>query len=506
MTLKIVGSDAMARIDSRSQHEFAIPSTILMEDAGVKAWALVRARIGEGRRPRGRLLFVAGRGNNGGDAFVMARHAAVEHAGPVSIVLAAGLPSPDTDPARMLAICDALGIERMGWPEERGLVEERLTQSEWVFDGITGTGITGALKPPLTELVEAMNAGHGHRVAIDVPSGVGDGFREGFPAIRAEATLTMGLPKLCLYLPHTRPFCGKIHIVRPGFPPALVEDPGIMGELLAPNSFRALVPRIPLDTHKNRRGHLAVFAGSRGTTGAAWLCATAAARSRVGLVTLFADQDCYPIVAPRLTSIMCRPWDAQTGADSTGWDPRRFSAVLAGPGWGLGAEKGLWLDHLLSLPVPGVLDADALTLLGERAARATLDLGGRWVLTPHPGEFSRLTGAARDAVLDDPVEHARAASRRFNAVIALKGACTVIAAPEGRFWILDGANPALATGGSGDVLAGIIAGGLAGGMSPLHAALFGVSLHAHVGRLAARMRGWFLAEDLVPLISRVLWQ
>jgi len=113
--------------------------------------------------------------------------------------------------------------------------------------------------------------------------------------------------------------------------------------------------------------------------------------------------------------------------------------------------------------------------------------------------------AERDSVLEDPVGHALAASRRFNAVVALKGHSTVIASPDGRYWIFDGANPALATGGSGDVLAGIIAGGVAGGMSPVDAALFGVSLHAHVGRSAARRRGWFLAEDLLPLISRALW-
>ncbi len=501
MTVKIVSSEAMARIDGRSQAEFAIPSTILMEDAGVKAWALLRARVWAGRRPRGALLFVAGRGNNGGDAFVMARQAAVEHLGPLTIVLAAGRPSPETDPARMLAMCDALGIECLDWTADRTRVEERLKVSGWIFDGITGTGLSGPLKQPLADLVEALNAGPGRRIAIDVPSGIGEGFREGFPALRAEVTLTMGLPKLCLYLPRSRAYCGKIHVVHLGFPPALVEDPGIMGELLAPQAFRSLAPRIPPDTHKNRRGHLAVFAGSRGTTGAAWLCATAAARARVGLVTLFADQDAYPIVAPKLTSVMCRPWDA-----SMDWDPKRFNAVLVGPGWGRDEAKAAWLGRLLSLPVAGVMDADALGLLADRAARAAPDLGGRWVLTPHPGEFARLTGAARDAVLDDPTEQARAASRRLNAVVVLKGHSTVIADPGGRFWILDGGNPALATGGSGDVLAGIIAGGLAGGMNPLDAALFGVSLHSHLGRLAARTRGWFLAEDLVPMISRVLWR
>jgi NAD(P)H-hydrate epimerase len=299
-----------------------------------------------------------------------------------------------------------------------------------------------------------------------------------------------------------------------GFPPALVEDPAIAGELLSPRAWRALAPRIPADTHKNRRGHLAVFAGARGTTGAAWLCATAAARARVGLVTLFADTEIYPVVAPKLTSVMCRPWDppqadaARTPAGRPGdaWEPSSYSGILVGPGWGQSEGKAAWLDVLLSLPLTGVIDADAITLLGRRASARKVNLGARWVLTPHPGEFSRLTGAARDAVLDDPVGHALAASEKLNAVIVLKGHSTIVAGPDGRYWILDGGNPALATAGSGDVLAGLIAAGIAGGLAPLEAARFGVSLHAFTGAVAARRKGWFLAEDLVPLVSRVLWK
>lgn len=512
--MKIVSSEAMARIDSRTQAEFAFPSMLLMEDAGVKAWAVLRRLAWGGRRPRGRLVFVAGRGNNGGDAFVMARQAAVERLHPLSIVLAGGRPEKDSDPGRNLAACDALGIETIDWPVQPDLVMSRLSEASWVVDGIAGTGIRGALRPPLADLVQCVNQSPGKKAALDVPSGVGDGYTPGSPAVRADLTLTMGLPKLCLYLPRARALCGRIFVVPVGFPPALVEDPAIAGELLLPRAWKKLAPPIPPDTHKNRRGHLAVFAGARGTTGAAWLCATAAARARVGLVTLFADAESYPVVAPKLTSVMCRPWDPPRAGGSKGaaphegdaWDPSRYSAVLAGPGWGLADEKAAWLDSLLSLPLPGVIDADAITMLGRKAAARKVNLGGRWVLTPHPGEFTRLTGATRDAVLDDPVGHALAASEKLNAIVVLKGHSTIVAGPDGRFWILDGGNPALATGGSGDVLAGLIAGGIAGGLSPLDAARFGVSLHAFVGGLAAHRKGWFLAEDLVPLVSRVLWR
>ena len=498
--MKIVSSEVMARIDGRSRTEFAYPSSTLLEDAGVKAWASVRRVIWSGRR-RGRLVFLAGRGNNGGDALVMARQAAVEHSRSLAVVLAGGRPADDSEPGRMLAMCEALGIPCLGWPEQSDAVRARLAEAAWVFDGIAGTGIHGALRPPLSDLVDAVNASPGKKIAIDVPSGIGDEYRQGHPALRADFTLTMGLPKVCLYLPHARVLCGRIMVIDVGFPPPLLEDPEIPGELLRRSAWRKLAPPIAPDTYKNRRGHLAVFAGARGTTGAAWLSASAAARSRLGLVTLFVDADAYPIVAQKLTSVMCRPWDA-----SESWDHASFSGVLAGPGWGLSQEKERWLERLLARAVMGVIDADGITLLGRIASRAAPDLGGRWVLTPHPGEFSRLTGSPREDVLADPVRLSLEASARLNAVIALKGHCTVVAAPSGRYWILDGANPALATGGSGDVLAGIIAAGIAGGMTPIDAALFGVSLHATVGRLAVRHFGWFLAEDLVPLISRTLSQ
>jgi ADP-dependent NAD(P)H-hydrate dehydratase / NAD(P)H-hydrate epimerase len=507
LTVKIVSSEAMARIDRRTQTEFAVPSTILMEDAGVKAWAAAQRLLWDGRQPRGRLVFVAGKGNNGGDAFVMARQASQgsgRSADGISIVLAVGDPPAKTDPATMLAMCRALGIECLDWSADREKARARIGEAAWIIDGVAGTGLRGALRPPLAEVVAEMNASPASKIAIDIPSGVGDDYAPGSPAVKALLTLTMGLPKSCLYLPGARALAGRIFVVPVGFPGTLTADPTIPGELLSRGAWRRLLPALPADTYKNKRGHLAVFAGSVGTTGAAWLCASAAARSRLGLVTLFIDTEAWQPLAQKLTSVMCRPWAPHGEPGKAAWDPGRYSGVLVGPGWGLTEEKQSWLSWLISQQVRGVIDADGLTLLGRGAAAGKLDLADRWVLTPHPGEFSRLAGLASDAVLGDPVGHALALSARLNAVIVLKGHCTVISSPGGRYWILDGANPAMATGGSGDVLAGIIAAGVAGGMTCLDAALFGVSLHAAVGRHATRRHGWFLAEDLVPLISRTL--
>ncbi len=169
-----------------------------------------------------------------------------------------------------------------------------------------------------------------------------------------------------------------------------------------------------------------------------------------------------------------------------------------GPGWGLGPARAEWLGRLLKLGLPGVLDADGITLLASLPAPR---LAGRWVLTPHPGEFARLAGMQVPELLADPLPPLLAASARLEAVILLKGHCSYVASPDGRYWILDGMNPALATGGSGDVLAGIIGGLTAGGLPPLAAARLGALLHARAGELAYRERGYFLAEDLLPYVS-----
>ena len=498
--MKIVDAETMARIDIRSTTEYGIASADLMEAAGRQGYDRMREAVWAGAAPAGTLVFAAGRGANGGDAFVMARHARLDGAD-VAVVLASARPPEGSDAAVNLAACDGLGIPCTSWPDDPRSAERLVASASWVFDGIAGTGLRGPLRAPLDGLAAVLNASPGRRVAIDVPSGLGDGYRDGWPVVHADWTLTVGLPKACLYLPRARRHCGRILVVQPGFPAELLDDPAIRCELLDHGSFRGLLGPLPVDAHKGDRGHLAVFAGAPGTSGAAWLAAHAAARARVGLVSLFADAATMPLIAPSCRSVMAKPWD---DADPRGFDPSRYTALLVGPGWGIGAGRGRWLERLLGTDLAGVLDADGITLLARLERKARPRLGGRWVLTPHPGEFARLTGVPRDEILDDPMPHVLAAARELEAVVVLKGHVTVVAEPSGGSRVLDGCNPALATAGSGDVLAGLVAGGLAAGLTPVAAASFGVSLHARLGAVARQRVGWFIAEDLVPLVSGVL--
>lgn len=491
--MKAVSSRVMAEIDRRAQDEFGFPGIILMENAGLKGYLMLKERLWGGKLPTGLLAFVVGKGNNGGDALVMARQAFLEGKRELSLVYVG---APDPLQAQM---CEGLGIPYLRWGEEPA--RAAIAAASVLFDGLTGTGLEGALRSPLPEVVEAMNDSAALTVAIDVPSGVGDAYRPGFAAVHADVTLTMGLPKLSLYLPHARPLCGEIWVVPLGFPPQLIGDPALPGELLDREAARSGLSEPPAEAYKNRRGALAVFAGAPGTTGAAVLAAGAAARSRAGLVSLFAEPEIYSVVASHLTSVMAKPWDPRLPPAQT-FDPSGFSALLVGPGWGQTENRLQWLSALIASGLPGVLDADGLNLLATHPELAPEGCGGRWVLTPHPGEFARLSGVDRRTVMEDPLPPLLELARRLDAVVVFKSHVSYIGTPDGRYWILDGMNSALGTGGSGDLLAGIIAGFLATGAEPEAAARAGVYVHHRAGRRGYDELGWFAAEELLPFIAR----
>ena len=266
-----------------------------------------------------------------------------------------------------------------------------------------------------------------------------------------------------------------------------------------------MLPDVSPDAHKGTRGHVAVFAAAPGTTGAAHLASVAAARTGAGLVTLYADHETYPLVAPAVRSTMCRRLDVAGGADLEALLVRH-QALLVGPGWGASGQRRALLGELLAAPLPGVLDADGLTLLAELAAAEgrPRQLGWRWVLTPHPGEMGRMLGMPIAQVLADPAAAAAAAAERWQAAVVLKGHVSYVAGRHG-LAILDAGNPALATGGSGDVLAGVVAGLLGRGLDAAAAARAAVLVHSRAGRTAARGGGWILAEDLLEHVGRAAW-
>jgi NAD(P)H-hydrate epimerase len=512
----------MAEIDTKAQDSFSLSSTVLMENAGIKLYHRMRELCGVDMKS-GQTVFLVGKGNNGGDALVMARQAFVD--GFVNLSIVHLTDELSGDPAAHLAACRKLSIPTYHWPSTEA--RTAVATASVLVDGIFGTGIRGEIRGSAAELVRAANDSPAFRVSIDVPSGLGDDFEAGFSALQADITLTVELPKRCLFLPAARGFAGKIETVSIGFPPQLLSPWEDDLHLLDFSDAGSLVPPLAESTYKTKRGVVGIFAGAPGTSGAAALCALGCGRSRAGLVHVFADQAVYGALAAQLSSILVHPWNAEDGVG----DLSGFDAVLAGPGWGRTSNRQDVLRTLAEGDLPGVLDADGLNVLSDMTAngdgvtdaaedassraaatggheRASdsgdhreLSFARRWVLTPHPGECSRLTGRPIKEILSDPVAHCRALAERFNAVVVMKSHVTYIVPPEGRVRVVDGMNAALATGGSGDVLSGVIAALLASGSSAEDAAAGGVLIHSEAGRRARPAKGWFLAEDLPEFIG-----
>jgi hydroxyethylthiazole kinase-like uncharacterized protein yjeF len=501
--MKVVNSLEMASIDQETQQRFGFPDLLLMENAGLKIYLHIVKNVILNEDYDSQIVFLVGKGNNGGDALVIARQFFLAGWKNIFIILVNGVPATGTIAFLNFRICQTLQINIIDYKKDKTHCLKILSKAKYIIDGILGTGITGEVKEPINDLLNKVNKYPGIRIAVDIPTGISDYFQNGFTAFRAHYTFTVEIPKLCLYLPYARPYSGKIFHIKIGFPPALTEDDNLKGELLQYNEFFKLLPPVAKEAHKSQRGHCAVFAGSMGTSGAAYLCAYAAARTRLGLVSLFTDDRIYPILASKFSSVMIHP--LSNVKQELPLFKKKFSGLLIGPGWGVDQEKEYLLEKLVSLAIPGVLDADGITLLSRLMKKKRILFKNNFVLTPHPGEFVRLSGGSTQDLLNNPLPKLMELSSKLNTPIILKGHVSFLVSPHGDYWILDGMNPALATGGSGDVLAGIIAGFIASGIPIIKAGKLGLLLHAKLGEYVFNKNGWFLAEDLISYISEGLF-
>jgi len=494
--MRLVTSAEMSSIDGRAQSEFSIPGAVLMESAGKTAWDHFRQHHLQGEVGRS-IVFVAGSGNNGGDALVMARYCALT-ARDKPLVLMARLPQKG-DAELQVKIITAMGVPLMSWETNQADAEEQLRQADWIVDGLAGTGLAGPLRSPHSEIVRVINSVRARVVAIDVPSGIGDQVVPEDETVHADITLTLGLPKRCLYNPTQRGNCGKIAVIPFTLPTELVGGQDASAELLEDGDLAELLPPLPPTAHKGVRGALAVFAGSVGTTGAAVLASQSALSAGAGLVTLYADDTVYVPLASQLTSVMVRSEDQ---SDSIGpANPERFGAAVVGPGWGVSERRATQLTRIIAGFRSGVVDADGLTLLSAMTGSPSLS---EWVLTPHPGELGRLVDAPKDAALADMYGSAAQAAERYGAVIVAKACTTIIAHPDGRIAVVDGMNPSLATAGSGDVLAGVIGALLSRGLPVWDAARAGVVAHSLAGRRLRDSAGLFRSTELSHEVARVV--
>ncbi|MDR0495457.1 MAG: NAD(P)H-hydrate dehydratase [Treponema sp.] len=469
MSSPLLSAASAQTLDEEASARWGLDPYALVEAAGracAEAFAAFLSR--ETQRnvwPYFSFVVLAGKGNNAADALVMLRALVLN--GFVKAancrVFAAQVPtdSPDgekTPLSQALLAARMLGVPVQAWDSgAAAAAADAFADAHVIIDGITGTGLTSPLRGGALEMVEALNAlDRGKNgplvVSIDIPSGNFDGWQPGIPIVAADATLAIEPQKLCLYVPTARPHAGTIVPVS-GIFPSILTDKYKEAELIDWEGASARIPPIAQTAHKYERGLVEIRAGSAGAVGAARLAALGAQAAGAGLVRLMADTSLYSVLASGCTGIMVDPQIQVPGetAESGRFAP---NAALLGPGWGRGEDRMRLLESYLPLEergLPLILDADAIALAKDFVFH------GNAVLTPHPGEFVAYTGLPKDEILNDPIPALRRCAAEKNAHILLKGHVLYAVSPDGRIGIIDGMNPALAAGGSGDVLAGLCA-------------------------------------------------
>lgn len=485
--MRILSAEAMREVDRCAIEELGIPSLVLMENAAI---GVVDA-IGEVYEEAESAAIFCGPGNNGGDGLAIARHLAVRGYD-VQVFLVAGRRGMRGDAEVQLGICRRQGLAIQEVKDEDGVVEalEEAREADLIVDALFGTGLSKPLEGMLADLVQGLNDLPVPRVAVDLPSGLnGSSAHPLGPHVEADLTVTFAAPKIAHVFPPASDSVGELVVTDLGIPPELVEEAEEEGgplHLLVGEELSGLVLERDPGTHKGDYGHALILAGSPGKAGAAILAARAAVRSGAGLVTAAVPEPILDVVDLGSIESMTLPLRS---LDQVLEAVEGKSVLAMGPGLGQERETVEAIRRIaLEVPLPLVLDADGINAFGGRAA----DLAGRsaeTVLTPHPGELGRLLGIPTSEVQDDRLAAARRAAVEAEAVVVLKGHRTLVATPGGEVHVNPTGNPGMASGGTGDVLTGLIAGLLAQGLGALDAARLGVYLHGLAGDLAAARTG-----------------
>ncbi len=478
----------MQACDRAAIEEYRIPGAVLMENAGLQVLDVLH-EINGGAAPLSTAV-VCGRGNNGGDGFVVARH--LHNLGREAIVYLVGTPDSLSGDARLnydIAVAFGVPVVQVG-ADEAGSMAATLSRYEYVVDAILGTGIQGAVRGTAATVITAMNESTTPILAIDLPSGLqaDSGTLEG-EVVRAGATVSLAALKACHVLAPASECCGDISVAEISLPAAVL-DAATAGLLLTERGdVAAALPWRAAESHKGSFGRVLVVGGAPGTAGAAALAARGALRSGAGLVDVACPESVYEMVGGAAVEALVHPMrvadDGTLGVAAKDLEEliERATAVVIGPGLGGGSVVAtLVRDLVRGAELPVVVDADGLNALDDLALVAKS--AEVRILTPHPGEAGRLLGCETSEVQANRPAAARALADRSGAIVVLKGHRSLVAAP-GRVTVVNPTgNPGMATGGTGDVLAGAIGALLGQGLDPFRAAWVGAWLHGAAGDAA----------------------
>jgi NAD(P)H-hydrate epimerase len=480
-------------IDKTAVEQYGLPGVVLMENAG----AAVAREMEEilGTLSNKKVCIFCGKGNNGGDGFVIARYL-FNTGAKVKVFLLYPKVSIQGDALVHYTILEKMNVDVMEVAGERGLDKVKLatTFSDCLVDAMLGTGFNGELTGSIAQIAEMINKSGRPVFAVDIPTGVdADTGQIADGAVKADYTVTLALVKQGLLLYPGAANAGEILIDDIGIPKSLLESDDIKQNRLSAGRVKAMLLQRRPDAYKGNNGRVAVLAGSRGLTGAAALTSQAALKAGAGLVALGIGESLHGIMEVKLTEVMTRPLPevlpgviGQEALQEI--EEMMFAAdvIALGPGLGRHEETQAVVRHIIGIAErPLVIDADGLNALvghtGLLAKAKALP-----VLTPHAGEMARMVGLSVSEVNEDRVYFARQTAMEWQSIVVFKGAPTIVAFPDGEIYFNATGNEGMATGGTGDVLTGVIAGLIAQGMSSHSAALAGVYIHGLAGDIAAQ--------------------
>ncbi|HHU31433.1 MAG TPA: NAD(P)H-hydrate dehydratase [Clostridia bacterium] len=505
--MKLLTAGEMRALDEKAISSFSIPGIILMENAGIRMVEAITEHL-RGQIQGKRFLIFAGKGNNGGDGFVVARQL-INKGAEVKVFLLHPANSLQGDAKTNYDILVKMGakIYPVLQPRDFKRVEIALTYADYLIDAILGTGFKGTLQGLTADLVELLNKSSKPIFAIDIPSGLeADTGKANGSCIKATLTVTFGFPKIGLCMEKAKQYVGKLYLGHISFPPVLNEEAPGEKQIITAELVKDWLPKRDPDGHKGTFGHLLVVGGSEGMTGSVTLTATSALRTGAGMVTIGLPRSLRTILEAKTLEIMTKPL-AETEEHTISTEAlqslltlsKKMKAIVIGPGLSKNVSSiDLVLNYVRQIELPVVVDADGLAALAGQA-EVVASLKAPLVLTPHPGEMARLMDISTTKVQADRLNVALACARKYQAYTVLKGSRTIVATPDGQIYINLRGNSGLATAGSGDVLAGVIGSFLAQGLSPSRACVCGVYLHSLAGDVAAENldENSLIASDLI---------
>jgi hydroxyethylthiazole kinase-like uncharacterized protein yjeF len=521
--VKILTAAQMGEVDRLTTERYRIPSILLMENAGRSfADELEKSCPGlDGKR----IVILCGRGNNGGDGFVVARYLALRKAKP-AVLLFAEPEKLKGDARTNCEIARAMGlpIQVLASPKEAKQHLNKAPCPDVIVDALFGTGLGKPIGPDFRPVVDWINkvSDHAFVAAVDIPSGLfADSPAIPGPAVKARLTVTFSAIKLAHIIPPASEFAGRVVLVPIGSPSALFDNPDYRLNLIDTAQIRRALPRRAPDSHKGSYGHVYVVAGSGGKSGAALMTGMAALSSGAGLVTLWLPKSLQRSVVGKFPELMTEflPETENQTSDRSGSDRllaqlSQVEALVLGPGMTVhpSTRKLIW-DLVRRSPVPVVLDADGINAFVPPAAPLRNEAGLPVIITPHPGEMARLMGKKIPDVQKNRMEIALTCAARHRCYVVLKGFQTVIATPAGDVYFNCTGNPGMATGGTGDILAGIMGRFVASWKNqsrrenPVSLADYvsaAVYIHGLAGDLAAEDRGMesLIATDLLAYLPK----